>query len=86
MNDIISNNIIENMIYEIRGIQVMRDSDFAKLYRCKNGTKSINIAVNRNKNRFSSDFYFQLTKEETNELRFQFETTNFINNLKDKIK
>ena len=32
---------IENMIYEIRGKQVMLDSDLAKLYECKNGTKSI---------------------------------------------
>ena len=31
---------IENMIYEIRGKQVMLDCDLAKLYECKNGTKS----------------------------------------------
>ena len=36
---------IENMIYEIRGKQVMLDSDLAKLYQCKNGTKEINQAV-----------------------------------------
>ena len=36
---------IENMIYEIRGKQVMLDSDLAKLYECKNGTKDINKAV-----------------------------------------
>ena len=30
---------IENMIYEIRGKQVMLDSDLARLYQCKNGTK-----------------------------------------------
>ena len=35
---------IEDMIYEIRGKQVMLDSDIAKLYQCKNGTKSINLA------------------------------------------
>ena len=29
---------IENMIYEVRGKQVMLDSDLAKLYECKNGT------------------------------------------------
>ena len=33
------NIIIEDMIYEIRGVQVMLDSDLAKLYNCKNGTK-----------------------------------------------
>ncbi|MGN0973726.1 MAG: ORF6N domain-containing protein, partial [Bacilli bacterium] len=66
---------IENMIYEIRGKQVMLDSDLAKLYQCKNGTKSINLAVNRNKNKFPEDFYFQVTKEEYSNLRFQIETT-----------
>ena len=47
---------IENMIYEIRGKQVMLDSDLAKLYECKNGTKSINLAVNRNVKKFPNDF------------------------------
>lgn len=42
------NEKIENMIYEIRGMQVMLDSDLATLYQCKNGTKSINLAVKRN--------------------------------------
>ena len=68
--------IIENMIYEIRGLQVMLDSDLAKLYQCVNGTKDINKAVKRNLNRFPSDFYFQLTDEEKKELRFQSGTTN----------
>ena len=34
--------IIENLIYEVRGKQVMIDSELAKLYECKNGTKTIN--------------------------------------------
>ncbi len=51
------------MIYEIIGMQVMLDSDLAKLYCCKNGTKDVNKAVKRNINRFPSDFYFQLTEE-----------------------
>jgi len=55
---------IVNMIYEIRGQQVMLDSDLAKLYQCNNGTKTINQAVNRHIERFPNDFYFQLTKEE----------------------
>ena len=75
-NQIIESNIkIENMIYEIRGIQVMLDSDLAMLYECKNGTKSINLAVKRHPNRFPERFMFQLTKEEYyNILRFQSET------------
>ena len=73
--------IIENLIYEVRGKQVMLDSDLARLYECANGTKSINLAVNRNIERFPEDFYFQLTKEEYNNLKFQFETSNSGNNL-----
>ena len=65
---------IKNMIYEIRGKQVMFDFDLAKLYQCKNGTKTINLAVKRNIDRFPNDFYFQLTIEECS--RFQFETLN----------
>jgi len=30
---------IEDLVYETRGKQVMLDSDLAKLYGCKNGTK-----------------------------------------------
>ena len=66
---------IEDMIYEIRGKQVMLDSDLARLYQCKNGTKSINLAVKRHINRFPERFMFQLTKKEYYEiLRFQSET------------
>ena len=75
MNDLITNeNNIENLIYEIRGVQVMFDSDLANLYECANGTKSINLAVKRHINRFPERFMFQLTSEELNNLRFQFET------------
>ena len=66
MNEIIIDEKIENMIYEIRGKQVMLDSDLARLYECKNGTKAINQAVNRNQERFPSDFYFQLSNIEKN--------------------
>ena len=65
---------IENMIYEVRGKQVMLDSDLAKLYECKNGTKSINLAVKRNPEKFPERYYFQLNSEEVKILRFQNET------------
>ena len=66
MNDlIVKDNIkIEDLIYEIRGKQVMLDSDLAILYGCKNGTKSINLAVKRHINRFPERFCFKLTEEE----------------------
>ena len=73
----VNNKNITNMIYEIRGKQVMLDSDLAVLYECKNGTKSINLAVKRNIDKFPNDFYFQLDMEEFNKLRFQNETTNY---------
>ncbi len=57
---------IENMIYKIRGQQVMLDSDLAKLYKCVNGTKEINQAVLRNKEKFPERFSWKLTDEETN--------------------
>ena len=78
MKDIINDLKIENMIYEIRGKQVMLDSDLAKLYQCANGTKSINLAVKRHLNRFPERFMFQLTEDEVKrlDLRFQIETLN----------
>ena len=69
--------IIENMIYEIRGKQVMLDSDLARLYECANGTKTINQAVNRHLDRFPSDFYFQLTKKEYINLKSQIGTSSW---------
>ena len=76
MNELVKEEKIENMIYEVRGRQVMLDSDLAKLYGCKNGTKTVNLAVKRHLNRFPKEFYFRLTETEFNNLRFQFETTN----------
>ena len=78
MNDIILKEEIKikDMIYEIRGKQVMLDSDLAKLYECKNGTKDINKAVNRNIDRFPTDFYFRLTYEEYQNLKFQTGTSS----------
>ncbi|MGM9876395.1 MAG: ORF6N domain-containing protein [Bacilli bacterium] len=77
MNEIIVKDDIkiENLIYEVRGKQVMLDSDLSRLYGCKNGTKSLNLAVKRHINRFPERFMFQLTQEQYyNILRFQNET------------
>lgn len=78
MNEIIEKETmkVENMIYEIRGKQVMEDRDLAKLYECANGTKTINLTVKRHIKRFPERFMFQITKEEFKNLRFQLETTN----------
>jgi len=68
---------IEKKIFFIRGHKVMLDADLAKLYGV--ATKSLNLAVHRNKIRFPEDFMFQLTEEETRNLRFQFETSSYAN-------
>jgi len=64
------------MIYEIRGKYVMFDSDLGRIYECKNGTKTINQAVNRHLDRFPSDFYFQLSQDEYEYLQSQLGTAN----------
>ena len=70
MNElIVKENIkVENIIYEIRGKQVMLDSDLAELYQCKNGTKEINQAVNRNIEKFPERFSWILSDEESKQL------------------
>ena len=65
---------ITNLIYTIRGKQVMIDSDLASLYQVT--TKRLNEQVSRNKNRFPAEFMFRLTKEEYENLRSQFATSS----------
>ena len=78
MNEIIEkeNAIIENMIYEVRGVQVMLSSDVAKLYQVE--TRRINEVIKRNISRFPESFCFQLTNEEIDKLslRSQFAILN----------
>ena len=63
MEEIIEKNIIvEDMIYEVRGVQVMLSSDVAKLYQVE--TKVLNQTIKRNINRFPNQFFFQLNDNE----------------------
>ena len=64
MNEIIEkeNINIEDLIYEINGVEVMLDSDLAKLYQIE--TKRINEAVKNNLEKFPSRFSFILDKSE----------------------
>ena len=66
---------IKNLIYTIRGKQVMLDSDVAKLYNCE--TKYVNRVVKRNIERFPEEFCFQLKQKEFQNLRCQFVTSSF---------
>jgi len=63
---------IKSKIYTIRDKQVMLDRDLAELYGVE--TKNLNRAVTRNIERFPEKFRFQLTREEYENLRFQFGT------------
>ena len=66
MNQLLESNI-ENLIYEIRGRQVMLDSDLAKLFNYS--TKDLNRNVKNNFKRFPTNYCFQLTEEEYYSLR-----------------
>lgn len=63
---------IQNSIHAIRNVQVMLDSDLAKLYGVE--TKTLNRAVKRNIERFPIEFMFQLTTGEFHSLRSQIAT------------
>jgi len=66
---------IQNLIYKIRGYHVMLDEDLAKIYQVE--TKRLNEAVKRNNNRFPSEFMFQLTQAEYDNLKSQFATSSW---------
>lgn len=65
---------IKNLIYNVRGKQVMLDSDVAILYKYE--TKRLNEVVKRNKERFPENFCFKLNKEEYSFLKSQIATSN----------
>ena len=68
-NTIVPIENIQSMIFTLRGVQVMMDSDLAQIYQVE--TKMFNRAVKRNIERFPDTFRFQLTKEEYENLSFQ---------------
>ena len=66
--------VIQNRILIIRGQKVIVDVDLAEIYGV--GTKVLNQAVSRNRDRFPEDFMFQLNKEEFKILRSQIVTSS----------
>ena len=80
MNEVIKSDDIkiENLIYEIRGKQVMIDSDLAKLYHVE--TKRINEAVKNNLNKFPERFSWILMDDEWMILRSKFSTSSLSKN------
>ena len=75
---LITEENIKNKIYNIRGQQVMIDSDLAKIYGYT--TKDFNRQVKNNIEKFDPDFMFQLTTTETENLRCNFCTSSYTNN------
>jgi hypothetical protein len=67
---------IDSRIFTIRGMQVMLDSDLAKLYNVE--TKALNQTVKRNLERFPESFRFQLSENEMQNLRSQIVTSSEI--------
>ena len=65
-NELISEKIIEQKIFMIRGHKVILDRDLAMLYGVP--TKVLNQAVRRNINRFPKDFMFTITEDEKKEV------------------
>ena len=80
----ISNEEIKNLIYTIRGKQVMLDSDVAMLYNYE--TKKVNQAVKRNIDRFPERFCFQLTENELEIMWSQIVTTSKLEDNKYRSK
>ena len=66
---------LQRRIFVIRGMRVMLSSDLADLYEVE--TKVLNQAVRRNSDRFPSDFVFQLTREEFENLKSQIVTSSW---------
>ena len=77
---VLDDNLIQNKIYAIRGLQVMLDKDLGALYGVE--TKRINEAVRNNIEKFPDDFYFELSIKEDELLRSKFST--FKENLKNR--
>ena len=65
---------LEQAIVRLRGLNVMLDSDLARLYEVE--TKNLLRAVKRNRSRFPPDFLLELSNEEAEGLRYQFGTSN----------
>src|SRR5947199_9998225 len=68
--ELVLNRQVAKVIRVIRGEKVLLDFDLAPLYGVTTG--NLNKAMRRNRERFPSDFMFQLTAAEAESLIFQF--------------
>jgi hypothetical protein len=74
-HELISSDGIQSRIYTIRGLQVMIDNDLADIYGVE--VKRLNEQVKRNTERFPTEFCFQLSEEERQNLKSQFATSRW---------
>jgi hypothetical protein len=72
---VIPDEVVMSKIYLIRGQKVMLDNDLSELYGVE--TRRLNEQVKRNLDRFPSDFMFQLTNEEFENLKSQNATSSW---------
>jgi hypothetical protein len=72
---VLTDELLMNKIYIIRGQKVMLDKDLAELYGVE--TKRLKEQVKRNGDRFPDDFMFQLTEKELEILRSQIATSSW---------
>ncbi len=70
----ITEEYMKNRLYTFRGRKVMLDTDLAEIYGYTN--KRFNEQVRNNIEKFDSDFMFELTDDETENLRTNFSTAN----------
>ena len=73
MSDIVKMENIQDLIFEIRGVKVILDSDVAELYGVE--TKRINEAVKNNPNKFPDGYIIELTKNEWDSLKPKFSSS-----------
>lgn len=70
----VTEEYLQDKLYDIRGYKVMLDTDLAAIYGYKN--KRFNEQVRNNINKFDTDFMFELTDEEVSYLRTKFSSAN----------
>ena len=75
MRDIIKLENIHELILEIRGQNVILDSDAAEIYNLE--TRDVNKAVKNNPDKFPDGYLFELTKDELDILRGKFSTAKY---------
>jgi hypothetical protein len=74
MNNPIAIETIQDALIDIRGQQVLLDSDVARIYGVE--TKRVNEAVRNNPEKFPSDYILELSEREWRDLRSKISTAN----------